>query len=146
MNFGNFSVQFGQMFYLDKEAIEVGSHAVGAAVTSIVNVDLGVRALDDRIFVSTWFKGTKGATAGGLESFVGLHAGTAIVRAFSDVFLTNWREVLAAGAGVRWHQVAIFRVTTPGTLSVGLALYSEGSNFTTVAGSGHISAFVARGR
>lgn len=95
--------------------------------------------------MSIW-KGTKGATAGSVEQQIWKSAGTATIQTLSDYQSIHRREFANAGEVVYWFTSGWLRVLTGGTLTLDLALLSEGSNITTLAGTGRLQAFVARGR
>lgn len=139
-------VPFSQLFYLDTNAVEVGSHVFGAGFAAVCSLDLGTRALDDRIFVMSEIKGSKGATAGSVEQQIWKSGGTAQVLTLNDYASIHKRWWMQASESAYEFTAGWLRVVAAGTLTLDLALYSEGSNLTTLAGTGRLQVFIARGR
>jgi len=113
--------------------------AVGGVVTS---VSLGTLQAGQRLLVTGRLTMTKGAVAGLGTIALSQTAGTAAVADLTGLNFAHAYSNMPASADHRFYLTAVFKVTTPGTLTLSVSGASVGSDSTVYAGEGLVGATV----
>jgi hypothetical protein len=131
---------------VDQQSAEnAGAVTVNAVGVTIVALPSMTVAVGDRVLVYSRVNLTKGATAGITTNTILKTSGTAVVVAYND-FVNVLLEVYQnASEALTMKSAGLFKVTTAGTLTLGLRAASNGSDGTVAIGDGQLHALVLRG-
>ncbi len=146
MRVGGGRLAFPKIFSDDQSATNAAPITVTPAETVLVTLNMGTRQQDDRIFIMMYVEFLKDVTADEVTFLTRKDSGTAVVESITGFLSWQWTMFCSAGSFAIPMMLGIFRVTTPGTLTLRLSANCVSGNGDVATGKAILRTWILRGR